>query len=400
MLQINTTVNTGSTGRIAEGIGKVMIAQGYESYIAYGRGTRPSASQLIKIGTQQDICAHGLKSLLLDRHGFGSKKATQALVQQIQAIQPDVIGLHNLHGYYVNVKVLFQALERWKIPVVWTLFDCWAFTGHCTYYDNVNCQKWQSECHACPKTRYYPQSLGLDQSRKSYRDKKYLFHLPENLHLVVHSKWLERQVAQSFLRDLPIHHIYNGTDLSVFKPSAPKQKTPKVVLGVANIWNERKGLKDMIALSQQLPKGFQVVCIGLSKKQIRSLPANMIGIQRTDNVQELAEWYSKATVFVNPTYQDNFPTTNIEALACGTPVVTYNTGGSPEAINDNTGRVVEQGSINGLVAAIEELASKDQQALSKTCLQRAEQHFNQENRYKEYVELYESLVAQNQSTSY
>lgn len=312
------------------------------------------------------------------------------MVHQIEQLQPDVIGLHNLHGYYLNIEVLFKFLKQSKIPVLWTLFDCWAFTGHCTYYDNISCQKWQTECHKCPKTRYYPASYGLDQSQRNFNDKKLLFHLPEHINLVVHSKWLQSQVKQSFLKDLPLHHIYNGTDLEVFKPHQLGQD--KMVLGVASTWDERKGLNDFIALRAKLSNDYEIVLIGLTHKQIHHLPEGIQGIQRTESVQELAQWYSKASVFINPTYQDNFPTTNIEALACGTPVITYNTGGSPEAVDKETGKIVEKGNIQGLITAIKDLSSQNRAVLQQRCRKRAEQHFNQEERYKEYIALYSAII--------
>ncbi|WP_020538028.1 glycosyltransferase [Lewinella cohaerens] len=390
ILQINTTINTGSTGRIAEGIGAVLLDSGHESYIAYGRNGNPSQSKEIKIGNALDNYLHGAKTLLFDRHGFGSTRATQALVQQLEEIQPDAIGLHNLHGYYLNIEVLFNYLKEREIPIVWTLFDCWAFTGHCTYYDSIACNKWLTECHACPKIDKYPRSLGVDQSSRNFRDKKRLFQLPQNLHLVVHSQWLLNQVKQSFLQELPVHHIYNGTDLKVFQPQ--QNKTDQLVLGVASTWDERKGLADFIRLRKVLSEDYSIVLIGLSPAQIEQLPPGITGIARTESVEELAKWYSKALCFVNPTYQDNFPTTNIEALACGTPVVTYDTGGSPEAADDETGKVVQKGDIAGLKEAILSIKNKNKEALSKACRLRAEVCFDQKERYREYIDLYEKLV--------
>lgn len=390
LLQLNTTVNSGSTGRIAEGIGRVAITCGYQSVIAFGRGNRPSKSELIRIGNSFDVSWHGIYTLLTDRHGFASVKATKQLIRRIEKMQPDVIGLHNLHGYYLNIKILFNYLSQVNIPVFWTLFDCWAFTGHCTYYDNVDCKKWKTECKECPKTNYYPASYVLDQSKRNFKDKNFLFHLPEQLHLIVHSKWLQSQVKKSFLSDLPLHQIYNGTDLQVFKPKEVKEE--KLILGVASTWDLRKGLQDFIALRKRLSDTYKIVLIGLSKKQINDLPSGIKGLERTESIQELAQWYSKASVFLNPTYQDNFPTTNIEALACGTPVITYDTGGSPEAIDANTGRVVKKGDLKGVIRAIKHFTIQDRATLQKLCRIRAEQHFDQEERYQEYLSLFESLA--------
>ncbi|MFT6324987.1 MAG: putative colanic acid biosynthesis glycosyltransferase [Salibacteraceae bacterium] len=391
ILQINTTVNTGSTGRITEEIGRVFIEHGHESYIAYGRGDENfSKSQLTRIGTKWSSYGHGIKTLLLDRHGFGSEYATKQLIIEIKKINPDVIGLHNLHGYYLNIEVLFKFLESINKPIVWTLFDCWAFTGHCTYYDNIQCKKWKSECHQCPKISSYPRSLGVDQSRNNFKDKKALFNLPKKMKIVVHSRWLKSQVELSFLKNQSIDHIFNGTNLQLFKPYPLIEK--KIILGVASTWDERKGLKDFVKLNVLLEDSYQIVLIGLNKKQIDALPDGILGISRTENIEELVEWYNKASVFVNPTYQDNFPTTNIEALACGTPVITYDTGGSPEAIDVETGVVVKKKDIEGIVNAISFLRKKNVKQLSLNCRKRAEAFFDKNERYQDYLNLYKELL--------
>jgi glycosyltransferase involved in cell wall biosynthesis len=398
LLQINTNVNTGSTGRIAEDIGKVLIANGHESYIAYGRGNRPSVSKLVKIGSDFDVYSHGLKTIVFDRHGFGSKKATINLIKKIEEIQPDAIGLHNLHGYYLNIQVLFDYLAKANIPVLWTLFDCWAFTGHCSYFDDINCIKWQTHCNNCPKTRFYPSSIFKDNSCRNFQDKKNLFKNIKPLEIVVHSEWLASLVQKSFLNDIKVHITPTGTDLNVFKPVNSELKNKynigdkKVILGCANIWSKRKGLDDFIKLNQLLSDNCQIVLIGLTAKQIHSLPGGILGFTRTENTNELAAWYSLAEVFVNPTYQDNFPTTNIEALACGTPVITYNTGGSPEAIDVQTGFVLEKGDINGLAAAIKLVMEKGKSPYTPLCRARAEKLFNKDDRYMDYLRLYEELI--------
>ncbi|MFT6908562.1 MAG: glycosyltransferase involved in cell wall biosynthesis [Patiriisocius sp.] len=392
IVQINTTVNTGSTGRIAEGIGELILSDGNQSFIAHGRQGNKSQSEKLKIGTSLDTYIHGIKSFFLDRHGFGSTKSTKQIVEKLKEINPDAIGLHNLHGYYLNVEILFNYLKEKNIPIVWTLFDCWAFTGHCTYYDSVDCKKWQTECHSCPKTSKYPRSIGVDQSRQNFRDKRNLFQLPQNLHLVVHSRWLLNQVGQSFLKDIAIHHIYNGTDLTVFKPQ--KHKEDNLILGVASTWDERKGLADFLALRKEVSQEYNMVLIGLSIKQIKQLPPGITGLTRTESMEELAEWYSKALCFINPTYQDNFPTTNIEALACGTPVITYNTGGSPEAVDSKTGIVIEKGDINALAKAVELISNQKDQNYDWTgaCRSRAENLFDAKKQYQKYLGLYKSLV--------
>jgi glycosyltransferase involved in cell wall biosynthesis len=397
VLQINTTVNSGSTGRIAEDIGKVLIANGHESYIAYGRGNQESRSSLIKIGKQNDVILHGLKTAIFDRHGFGSTDATVQLIGEIDKIGPDIVALHNLHGYYINIEVLFDYLKAKNIPVLWTLFDCWAFTGHCSYFDDINCIKYHIQCEKCPKTKKYPASYVFDNSLKNYNDKKRIFTSLERIQFVVHSTWLKEMVGNSFLKSIKANWLPSGIDLELFRPliSDIKKKFhiegKKVVLGCASQWSERKGLKDFISLRALLNENTIIVLIGVSKKQVALLPPEIIGIPRTESVLELVKWYNAADVFVNPTYQDNFPTTNLESLACGTPVVTYNTGGSPEAIDKNTGIIVEKGDVKGLSHAIELIFSSDKE-ISLKCRERAEKYFDKNDRYLEYLDLFNNLV--------
>ena len=401
VLQINATVNSGSTGRIAEDIGLVLINVGHESYIAYGRGNQPSKSNKIIIGNQWDANWHGVVSLLLDRHGFASRKATKQLINKIEELKPDVINLHNIHGYYVNIEILFDYLKKINIPVVWTFHDCWPFTGHCSYFDSVACEKWKTHCQNCPKKSFYPKSLLIDNSFKNFSDKKQIFNQLDNLHIITPSNWLKNLVKQSFLSKFPVSCIHNGIDLSKFSPVENVEKLIQkwnlkdkiIVLGVANVWQLSKGLSDFVKLAEVLSDAYQVVLIGLTKKQIAQLPKNIIGIERTESIEELAEYYSLAKLFVNPTYQDNFPTTNIEALACGTPVVTYNTGGSPEAIDKETGIVVEKGNVNDLKTAIERVTSAKTEYYDKEkCRKRAEKHFDKNERYQDYLQLFKTLV--------
>lgn len=402
LLQINTTVNTGSTGRIAEEIGQRALAAGYDSYIAYGRTARESKSKLIRIGTKWDYYLHGLKSLLFDAHGFGSKKATKQFIKQIDKINPDVILFHNIHGYYLNVEVLLSYLKDKDIPLFWTLHDCWPFTGHCSYFDAYNCEKWKTHCEHCPNQKGYPKSLLFDKSKGNFERKKALLSALSNVTFVPVCEWMGRVVDASYMKGSRKQVIYNGTNLSVFQPQETKTiddtrskygiKQDKVILGVASVWDKRKGLDDFVWLNEQLPQGCQVVLVGLTEKQIKALPSGIIGIRRTESVQELAALYSLADVFVNPTYVDNFPTTNIEALACGTPVVTYNTGGSPEAIDENTGMVVEKGDKESLLKAITDVVSSNDKYTKEMCRLRAVEHFNKDDRFDDYIQLFNKAL--------
>jgi len=401
LLQINTTVNSGSTGRIAEDIGKLVMQQGHESYIAFGRGQRHSASNTLRIGNTWDFRLHALKTRLFDLHGFGSTKATGNFIEKVKEINPDIVHLHNIHGYYLNVEVLFNYLKQAGKPVVWTLHDCWPFTGHCSHFDFVNCYKWETLCFECPNKKGYPSSWLVDNSRSNYKRKKESFTGLPDLIIVTPSKWLAGHVKKSFLKDYPVKVVPNGINLDVFKPLESLKglekygfKSNGFVLGVAGIWSKRKGLVDFIRLRELLPACIQIVLVGLSKKQRKTLPSGITGIERTESIQELAALYSAASVFVNPTYVDNFPTTNIEALACGTPVVTYNTGGSPEAISNQTGFVVEKGDIHGLHKAIIQIIENKDKDYPTLCRNRASTLFNATDRYAEYLALYESSLNQ------
>lgn len=398
LLQINVTSNSGSTGRIAESIGTLVMSKGWRSVVAYGRGEASSLNELIRIGSDCSVGIHALKSRLFDDQGLSSYYATKTFVNHIKGVNPDLIHLHNLHGYYLNYPILFEYLSSVNIPIVWTLHDCWPITGHCSHFDFIGCDRWRTGCGHCPGLSVYPRSLFLDRSARNYRLKKGCFtSVLDRLTIVPVSNWLESFVRQSFLKDASIRTIHNGIDVSTFSPkevSSLRGKyslgDKKIVLGVALPWTKRKGLEDMLILSDALPSDqYQVMMVGLSDKQLKSLPAGIIGIQRTNNVQELAELYSLATVFVNPTYEDNFPTVNLEALACGTPVITYRTGGSPEAVDEETGIVVEKGDINGMARAV---ATVDKHAYSPQCRARALRLFDKDKCFKEYIRLYESLV--------
>lgn len=398
LLQINATVNTGSTGRIAEEIGQRAIAAGYDSYIAYGCIARESKSKLIKIGSKWDYYLHGLKSLLFDAHGFGSKRATEKFVEQIDKIAPDIILFHNLHGYYLNIKVLLSYLKTKRIPLFWTLHDCWPLTGHCSHFMRYGCDRYKTQCYNCPNRKGYPCSLFIDRSKHNFKIKKTLIQNLPNITFIPVCEWMNEVVADSFMKGAKTEVIYNGVDVSTFAPvnikvcNSIKEKyqipNKGIILGVASTWKKRLAFYDFCWLSEQFSDEYQIVLVGMSEDQIKQLPKGIIGIRRTESVQELATLYSLADVFVNPTYVDNFPTTNIEALACGTPVVTYNTGGSPEAIDKNTGIVVPKGDKNGLKDAIVTVITNKEKYTSEACRQRAVAHFNKDDRFGDYIELF------------
>ncbi|WP_165154723.1 glycosyltransferase [Parabacteroides sp. ZJ-118] len=384
LLQLNVTANWGSTGRIAEGIGQAAMARGWESAIAYGREMNPSQSQLVKVGNRFDVYAHYAQHRLFDREGLGSKRPTKRLIKWIDSYKPDIIHLHNIHDHWLNYPLLFQYLATIETSVVWTFHDCWAFTGGCAYFDDVNCNQWQTKCNRCPQKTF------ADRSRANFILRKDLFsRIHERLTIVPVSNWLGNFVKQS-MKNCSIRMIHNGIDTTKFEP---KYKKKKVVLGVALPWSPRKGLPDMVKLRQLLPQDIEIKLIGLNDGQLEKLPKGIVGIKRTQNIDELVKHYSEAAVFVNPTYADNFPTTNLEALACGTPVATYRTGGSPEAVDEHTGIVVEKGNVKALAKAIMKILNNPGNFSSDTCRKRAEQCFNKDIQFGKYVDLYESLLS-------
>lgn len=364
VLQINSVCGYGSTGRIATDLYDTLKQEGHDCVIAYGRGTAPEGYQTIKIDSEWDVRMHGLKTRLTDREGFGSRKATERFIEKVKTYDPDVIHLHNLHGYFINIEVLFNYLKVANKKVIWTLHDCWAFTGHCTHFDYVGCTKWKTGCKKCPQTREYPKSLLLDHSRLNYQTKKELFTNVKNMTIVTPSHWLAGLVKESLLGEYPVEVIHNGIDLEVFKPTPSNFRERYhcedkiMVLGVTNVWSHRKGLDTFVQFSKELPDKFQIVLVGLSQKQVKQLSDNIIKIERTNSTRELAEIYTAADVFVNPTLEDNFPTTNLEALACGTPVITYDTGGSPECLSDKNDFIVKKNNVNQLKNTIVRLNAK------------------------------------------
>lgn len=387
LLQINVTANWGSTGKIADQIGLCAMSHNWNSYIAYGRMMNPSKNKLIKIGSIFDVYEHYVENYFFDNEGLASRYATKKFLEKLDIIKPDIVHLHNIHDHYINYRILFLYLIYKKIPLVWTQHDCWAFTGGCMYYDSINCDKWKTECKNCPGHR----ALLGDKTEKHYGLKRTLLNQINNFTLVPVSYWLEKFIQESFLKGSSIITIHNGIDVDQFHPISPKVQDGKFrILGCAAVWSKRKGLEDFMKLRLMLPSDFEIILVGLSAKQIRELPSGIVGIERTNSAEELACLYSRADVFINPTYSDNFPTTNLEALACGTPVITYCTGGSPEAVDEKTGIVIEQGNVNALAAAV--LQVRERPFSSIDCRKRVEMYFDKNKCFEKYVKLYESLI--------
>lgn len=400
VLQISTVCGSGSVGRITTDIYHTLEKNGDEGIIAYGRRKAPEGVNAFRFGSNLDMGIHVLSTFLKGEHGFSSSGQTRRLIGKIREWNPDVIHLQNIHGFVLQVELLFAYLKKAGKPVVWTLHDCWPYTGHCAFYDYTACDRWKTGCSGCREYRKtYPYALFRNNTENNYERKRIAFTGVPNLTIVVPSRWLEREVKQSFLKDYPVQVIPNGIDLRLFRPADTAAGLRSrlgldgkfVILGVANVWERRKGLAYFEELAGRLSEAYQIILIGLSGKQIRSLPKNVIGLERTSSVKELAEYYSMADVFVNATLEDNFPTTNLEALACGTPVITFQTGGSPESLDEDCGRVVPKGDRDALLNAI--VQEKAEPKSSGNCLKRAEQ-YEKYGRFQEYVELYHRLTGQ------
>ncbi len=346
VVSINTVCN-GSTGKIVGSISSSLIESGEEAFCIFGRRKGYANIPCKKIGGFFSFWYHVFLTTVFDLHGHGSYFKTKKIVRELKKLNPDIIHLHNIHGYYINYKVLFDYLKNeYQGRVFWTLHDCLPMTGHCAYFSNVSCEKWKTECHDCPNKKMYPTSLLFDRSRKNYQEKKNLFSGVKDLTIITPSVWLENIVLSSYLKKYPVKTINNGIDLNIFYPrltdsifdkyNIPKDK--KVLLGVASIWEKRKGLDDFLMLSKLVNDDYVIVLVGLNNKQISKLKQykNIIGIRRTENQDDLASLYSVSFALINPTYEDNYPTVNIEALASGTRVIAYDTGGCVEqAINPN-----------------------------------------------------------------
>ncbi len=349
-LFINSVAGFGSTGRIAAEKCRELMAQGHECTLAFGR-TKANCDDVptVRIGTALDYRIHGIRSRLLDDHGFGSKEATRRFLKWVREYDPDVIWLHNLHGYYIHIGELFSYLRTCGKQILWTLHDCWAFTGHCAYFDFARCDKWKTGCRHCPQKGEYPQSILRDGSRSNYEKKKNLFTGIPNMTLTVPSQWLKRRVEESFLREYPVEVVYNEVNRAVFKPTPGSFRQEhglegkKILLGVASVWDRRKGLEDFVELAKLLEEPYKIVLIGLTPEQIRALPAAILGLPRTNCVEALAEAYSAADVFVNPSVEETFGLTTLEAHCCGTPAVVYRNTACQEIAEQFGGLAVPQG---------------------------------------------------------
>lgn len=401
VLEINTKYRYGgSPPRIMYDLAEALKKCGHEVFVAYGFGQTPTCENEYCIESRIQRNISNLQTRLFDSEGFHNRGTTAKLLQWMDEIKPDVVHIHNMHGHYINVEMLFKWLIAHKVPAVITMHDCWNFTGHCVYFDHIGCEKWKSGCSNCKLIREYPITWLFDRSAKQYKQKKELFSALNDCVFVTPSEWLKRMASQSFLKDKRIEVINNGIDLSTFKPVCGNFRekygigNEKIVLSVNAIIEKRKGADYLMKLPDMLPDGYKVVMVGSLTQEYKDiLPKNCIHIDRTENLSELVEIYSTADVFVNTTLTDNFPTVNIESLACGTPVVTFDVGGSAEIIDENTGIKVEKGDIKAMVDAILKLTASEKP--SDDCRKRAERMYEKQNKFYEYINLFEEVFRGN-----
>ena len=402
ILQINSVCGKSSTGRIASDLAEQIINNNGDARICFGRDSAVGWSKSIsyKIGLFANVYLHTAIVRLFDLEEFASVLSTIKLCRFIKSYNPDIVHLHNIHGYYLNYNLLFFFLERMKKPVIWTLHDCWTFTGHCSHFENNNCYKWKEGCHNCKFKNRYPRSLFFNFSAFHLKNKKKAFTRVSNMTLITPSEWLRNYVKASYLGKYHCEVINNGVDRKIFQVKTIPQdflsiyslEGKKIVLGVSTLWDKGKGLDDFNQLSEKLPDEFRIVLIGVDRTTKQKLNKKIYPIERTNNTEELATWYNASYVFVNPTYEDNFPTVNIEALSCGTPVIGYDTGGSPESINQAHGIVIEKGNINGLAKAIIESHFTD--ADREFCVKQSAQ-YDTSVMHSKYLAVYNQLLRNN-----
>lgn len=391
-LVIINAIPYGSTGKIVRGIAECAKRRKYESYIFYSwtKSLKKSVEKNVYIGSFLDKALHICLSKVTGLNGCFGIIDTYFLIKEIKKLNPDVINLHILHCWNVNLPILFRFLKKSRIPVVWTMHDCWAVTGQCPHFSMIGCSKWITGCYQCPQHREYPGTF-VDQSKLMWKLKKKWFTSIEKMTIVTPSNWLSSIIKQSFLKEFPVAVINNGIDLNIFKPTKSNFRkmynceNKYIILGVAFEWSNKKGLDVFIELSNFLDKNYQIIMVGIDKNIKRSLPPQIITINRTANQKELAEIYSVADVFINPTREDTFPTVNLEALACGTPVITFRTGGSPECVDETCGFVIERDNIEQLIEKIK-IACTQKPFLSHNCILKG-RNYDQNKKFNEYIDL-------------
>lgn len=390
VVQINSVCGQGSTGKICVDLSRRLAERGIENYIIYGIG-KSEYPLGICVSNRPYIKFNILLTRVFGKHGFYSHIATRKMIKHLNCIKPDIIHLHNIHGHYLNVRMLFNHIKKHNIKVIWSLHDCWSFTGHCSHFDFVKCEKWKTGCHNCEQLREYPISLVFDRSRGTYKLKKKIFGGVKNMLIVPGSEWLGTKVRESFLNKYDCVVLNSGIDTQLFKPceSDVKEKLgivdKKMLLAVSAQFGERKGYKYYIELANLLTDEYVLVMVGVSEEQKKELPKNVIGITRTENQNELVKLYSAAEMLINLTLEETFGMVNAEALACGTPVLTWHVGGCPEVIGDDCGIVTEAFDIKAIKEAIPRIINTD---YSERCRERAVTKYDTQIMIDNYMKAY------------
>lgn len=398
LLLINVALNWGSTGKIVEGIGKLAQSNGWEVFVAHGaRYQNPSSLKNIQVTSKAGEWLHYIESSLFDGQGLGSRCATKRFLCKLDEVKPDLVHVHNIHGCYINYLRLFTYLKERNIPVVWTLHDCWAMTGHCTHFMRTNCVKWQTGCNNCPQKKTFPATYLFDRSKRNYALKKILFTSIPVMHITTVSTWLKGIAESSYLNKYPVTVVPNGIKTEVFSLGSSDIKDryglqeKKLLLAVAIGMDERKGLYDYIQLAEKLPTNYQLMLVGLTEEEQKSLPKNIIGVKRTNGAKELAAYYSAADALLSLSYEETFGLTIVEAMACGTPAIVYNNTAQPELITSETGKVVTTGNINAVLLAIEEVCSKPKESYSSACRNHSLE-YDEKVIYQKYLEIYSTIL--------
>ena len=396
IIQINNN-NYGSTGRIMQNISAVVTDDGFDCYTSCknsreGRKFENKNQILIGIWLER-IISERLAYYTSLKDSFNIL-GTCLFIKKLKRIKPDLIHLHNLHGSFINIGILFSYIKKNKIPIVWTFHDSWPYTGQCTDYD---CEKWETGCNKCPKLHQYPSVFFLDLTRFMWNKKRRIFNGINNLTIVTPSKWMNELIGCSYLKDYKRVVINNGIDLSVFKPTKSNfrekysiSENDFVLLGVANYWNNDKGLDVFVKIAERLPKTYKIVLVGTNEDVDKEIPDNILSIHHTYDIEELVEIYSSADLFLNPTRRDNFPTVNIEAIACGTPVLSFDTGGSSEMLNERCGSVVKTNDVESFISEIYRIYETRPYSEDE-CVKRAK-CFDIKITYTNYLNLYKEIL--------
>lgn len=395
IVEINS-VPFGSTGGIMLNVAEQARKAGHRVFVCYPDGRHNPVGKLpdsVMIGGRISEDSHILFHRMTGLNGYFSVISTAMFIRKLKRIRPDIIHLHNLHNCYINLPMLFGFLRKSGIRTFWTLHDCWAFTGHCPHYDYSGCEKWKTGCHDCPLYREYPESI-VDSSRLMWKKKKEWFTGVPNLSIITPSGWLADQVRESFLKEYPVHVIRSGIDLNLFRPTESSFREEHglegkhILLGVAMEWTDKKGIDVFRSLAEDLGDDYKLVLVSAVEGMERLLPDGVILLNKKGTPEELAKVYSAADLFVNPTREEVLGLVNLEALACGTPVVTFRSGGSPECVDPSCGEVVGRDDVESLEEAIRRIVS-DRPYSADACRKRA-MLFDRNEVYRRYVELYEN----------